>query len=206
MSHEQGLRERKKQELRTKVSQVAGRLFSERGFDGVTVKDIAEAVGVSEKTIFNHFPTKEDIVLSGRAAVEHELLEAIRTRARGTSILDAVRGHTHAVAHRMAAFPVERRRRFGQILMGAPSVARRMFEMSYRLEHELGALIATETGEEPGDPTCWALAGVLGRLSHLAYCGVAKQSEGRVLTEAQVDEVIDRAFDRVAAGLGDLGR
>src|SRR3984893_15755215 len=59
----EGLRERKKRLLRQQLSDTATRMFMERGFDAVRVTEIAEACGVSEKTVFNYFPTKESLIL-----------------------------------------------------------------------------------------------------------------------------------------------
>src|SRR5689334_11485929 len=61
-THE-GLRERKKRLLRQQLSDTATRMFIERGFDAVRVTEVAEACGVSDKTVFNYFPTKEALVL-----------------------------------------------------------------------------------------------------------------------------------------------
>src|SRR3982751_4151557 len=58
-----GLRERKKRQMRDQLSSTATRLFLQRGFDAVRVAEIAEACGVSEKTVFNYFPTKESLLL-----------------------------------------------------------------------------------------------------------------------------------------------
>jgi AcrR family transcriptional regulator len=60
---EEGLRERKKRQLRQQLSDTATTMFMERGFEAVRVSEIAEACGVSEKTVFNYFPTKESLVL-----------------------------------------------------------------------------------------------------------------------------------------------
>src|SRR5689334_25406862 len=59
----EGLRERKKRLMRQQLSDTATRMFMERGFDGVRVTEIAEACGVSEKTVFNYFPVKEALIL-----------------------------------------------------------------------------------------------------------------------------------------------
>ena len=61
-----GLRERKKRLMRQQLSDTATRMFVERGFDAVRVAEVAEACGVSEKTVFNYFPTKESLVLDRR--------------------------------------------------------------------------------------------------------------------------------------------
>ena len=58
----QGLRERKKLQTRELIAETARRLFAERGFEAVTVAEVARAADVAEKTVFNYFPTKEDLV------------------------------------------------------------------------------------------------------------------------------------------------
>src|SRR3954468_16018733 len=84
-----GLRERKKLKTRQHIAETARRLFSERGFERVTVAEIARAADVSEQTVFNYFPTKEDLVYWRRGSFEEDLLTAVRDRAPGESILSA---------------------------------------------------------------------------------------------------------------------
>src|SRR5215210_6105824 len=84
---EQGLRERKKQRMRELIAETARRLFVERGFDAVTVAEVARVADVSEKTVFNYFPTKEDLVYWRMESFEDELLETIRAREPGESVL-----------------------------------------------------------------------------------------------------------------------
>src|SRR5919106_6667436 len=86
-----GLRERKKQETRQLIADTARRLFAERGFEAVTVAEIAREADVAEKTVFNYFPTKEDLFYSRLEAFEDELLEAIRAREPGQTVLAAFR-------------------------------------------------------------------------------------------------------------------
>lgn len=87
-------RERKKRAARAGIAATARRLFAERGFDAVTVAEIATAADVSEKTVFNHFPTKEDLAFPGRRAELERLLAAIAQRPPGTSVLDVFRAAT----------------------------------------------------------------------------------------------------------------
>src|SRR2546423_7265949 len=89
MTETLGLRERKKQQTRQVIAAAARRLFAERGFDRVTVAEVAAAAEVSEATVFNYFPTKEDLFYSGLEAFEEELLRAVRDRKSGESILAA---------------------------------------------------------------------------------------------------------------------
>src|SRR5436190_23239397 len=84
-----GLRERKKQRTRDLIAQTARRLFNERGFEAVTVDDVAREAEVSRKTVFNYFPTKEDLFFSGLELFEERLLDSIREREPGGSILAA---------------------------------------------------------------------------------------------------------------------
>ena len=91
MNTELGLRERKKQQTRRAISDAAMRLFLERGFDQVSVAEVARAADVSEETVFNYFPTKEDLVYERMDTFEHELLAAVRERPVGESRLARVR-------------------------------------------------------------------------------------------------------------------
>src|SRR3954471_11315301 len=86
-----GLRERKKQRTREQIAEAARELFSERGFDRVPVAEIARAADVSEQTVFNYFPTKEDLVYWRLGAFEEEMLATIRNRPEGESVLGAFR-------------------------------------------------------------------------------------------------------------------
>src|SRR5436190_19931298 len=70
----EGLRERKKRLMRQQLTDTATAMFLERGFDAVRVSEIAAACGVSEKTVFNYFPSKEALIL--------DLPDATMTRLR----------------------------------------------------------------------------------------------------------------------------
>src|SRR4029450_10173735 len=89
MTAELGLRERKKLQTRQLIAETARRLFAERGFESVTVADVARAADVSEATVFNYFPPRENLFYSGLEAFEEELLTAIRERDSGESVLTA---------------------------------------------------------------------------------------------------------------------
>src|SRR5919205_4244835 len=93
----EGLRARKKRVAREAIAATARRLFAERGYDAVTVAEVAAAADVSEKTVFNHFPTKEDLAFAGREQGIAQFVAAITERAPGSSLLDVFRGLTHTV-------------------------------------------------------------------------------------------------------------
>src|ERR687896_1424075 len=98
-----GLRERKKRAAREAIAATARRLFAERGFDAVTVAEIAAVADVSEKTVFNHFATKEDLAFAGRERGLVQLVAAITERPPGTSVLDVFRALTTTVIDDLVA-------------------------------------------------------------------------------------------------------
>src|SRR6516165_3876082 len=89
MEGELGLRERKKLRTRQLIAETARRMFAEHGFDAVPVTAIARAAEVSEATVYNYFPVKEDLVYQGMEAFESELLAAMRDRPAGESFVAA---------------------------------------------------------------------------------------------------------------------
>ena len=91
MTEQLGLRERKKLETRQRIVDAALGLFDERGFDRVPVTEIARAANVSEATVFNYFPSKEDLVYGGMQSYEERLLAAVAARPEGTSAVVAFR-------------------------------------------------------------------------------------------------------------------
>ncbi|MFL5871773.1 MAG: TetR/AcrR family transcriptional regulator, partial [Solirubrobacterales bacterium] len=84
----EGLRERKKRRTREAIAETARRLFAERGFEAVPIAEIARAADVSEKTVFNYFPTKEDLVYWRLEEFEEQLLDSIRNRRPRESALE----------------------------------------------------------------------------------------------------------------------
>ncbi|KPC62071.1 TetR/AcrR family transcriptional regulator [Streptomyces chattanoogensis] len=88
-----GRRERKKARTRQALADAALRLFTERGFDDVGVREVAEAADVSLSTLFKHFPSKEALVFDLDADIESALVAAVRDRAPGLPVLHALRDH-----------------------------------------------------------------------------------------------------------------
>src|SRR4029450_4317992 len=83
MVPDMGLRERKKEQTRQLIAQTAWRLFADRGFDGVTVAEVARQAEVAVATVFNYFPTKEDLFYERLEAFEARLMEAAATPGGG---------------------------------------------------------------------------------------------------------------------------
>jgi AcrR family transcriptional regulator len=91
-----GLRERKKEQTRQRIAAVALRLFAERGFDAVTVNEIAEAAEVAKATLFTYFPTKESLVLHGVGG--DDLAGIVARRPPDQTFLGALRAHHQSLA------------------------------------------------------------------------------------------------------------
>ena len=86
-----GLREAKKVATRQLIADAAMRLFAQRGFDHVTVAEVAAEANVSEKTVFNYFPTKEDLFYDEIPERARRLSDAVRSRPQGEPIIAALR-------------------------------------------------------------------------------------------------------------------
>jgi AcrR family transcriptional regulator len=157
-----GLRERKKQQTREAIRQTALRLFAERGFEAVTVTEVARQANVSPATVFNYFPTKEDLFYERMEVFEEELLEAVQNRHEGQSILAAFRDFVLSVSGVLAEQdPSERLAMFARIVVDSPALQERERRIFDRYSHSLAALIAAETGAASEDVEPWAAASVL---------------------------------------------
>ena len=85
-----GLREANKARTRQAISDIATRLFIERGFENVTVAEIAEAAHVSVKTVFNYFSTKEELFYDRMDDILAIIVAAVRDRPPGTTVLESL--------------------------------------------------------------------------------------------------------------------
>ncbi|WP_410615859.1 TetR/AcrR family transcriptional regulator [Amycolatopsis sp. lyj-109] len=202
-----GLRERKKQEARQRISEAATSLFLERGFDDVTIAEIAEAAGYSKVTVFNYFPRKEDMFLDLYPEAEELLVSAIRQRPPGQSPVDAVRGLLHRLLreHHPLSGALPHMKAFAQVVADSAALRSRARERRDELAGKVAELIEKETG----DPYTAALTGnlLLAAVSTVVITPIGRLLEGRAAKAITADQpgVIDRAFDLLTTGIGDIG-
>jgi AcrR family transcriptional regulator len=210
-----GLRERKKQQTRELIAATARRLFAERGFENVTVAQIAREADVAEATVFNYFPTKEDLFYSRLEAFEEELLAAVRKRSPGTSILAAFRDHLLAPKGVFAMNApggddeaTEQLHTVTRVITASPALLARERQVFGRYAETLAALIAEETESAPGDVTSRVAANAL-LGAHRALIDYVRE---RALAGARASEIAPdlriqagRAFELLEHGLGALG-
>jgi len=143
----EGLRERKKRRTRQHIADTAARLFGERGYEQVAVVDVAEAADVSEQTVYNYFPTKQDLVFDLEEDPTQRLTEVIRHRQPGVSPAAAIRDAALAFVDGIKAVPDDQARGGLDYLSAiSPTVRRLSLELTDRLADAIAAAI-TETTE-----------------------------------------------------------
>jgi len=204
---ELGLRERKKRQTRQLIFDTAHRLFGERGFDSVTVAEIARAAEVSEVTVFNYFPTKEDLFYGGMQFFEEQLIDAVRNRARGESAVSAFRRQLLAGADSLATRErVAAIKRAAQAISKSPALASREREIVRRYTSQLAVALAEESGAAPDDVEPLAAAATLMIVHRMLVDHVRKEvvagRRGSQLVEDFRSQA-RRAFRRLERGLGD---
>ncbi|WP_067700265.1 TetR/AcrR family transcriptional regulator [Nocardia jejuensis] len=151
-----GLRERKKALTRQALADAALRLFLDRGYDAVSVKEIAEAADVSVPTLFAHFPDgKESLVFDLDADREAELVAAVRDRAPGRTVLQGLRD---AFLSRPRPADTEQMHAFMRLIRDTPVLADYFRRMWQRHEGAFARAIAEDVGRDPDDIALIALA------------------------------------------------
>jgi AcrR family transcriptional regulator len=144
-----GLRERNRQERHDRIRAAALELFLERGFDAVTVEEIADRAAVSPSTLFRYFPTKEDLLVGGDARRLDVLRDAFADRPAGEPVLASVRGALMALAQEFQADGPDMVRRYS-VIRETPSLTARILEQQAAREDALAAAIAQRMQPEPG--------------------------------------------------------
>ncbi|KIF74777.1 TetR family transcriptional regulator [Streptomyces sp. 150FB] len=176
-----GRRERKKAATRQAIADAALRLFLEHGYDRVSIRDIADAADVSAATVFKHFTGKEALVFDQDEDRESELIAAVRQRAAGRSILDALRQHVLDIWLPLAAHP--QMADYTNLVDSTPELRAYAERRWTRHTEGLSAAIADETGVEHDNFACVALARFVLEIPTLA--------RGREDRRAAVEAVFD---------------
>ncbi len=205
----EGLRERKKRAARQTIAATARRLFAERGFDAVTVAEVAAAADVSEKTVFNHFPTKEDLAFAGREEGIAQFVAAITERPSGSSVLDVFRALTHTVLDVFVAGGDQDLLAVARIIRGSRALQERLTVGWESGATAITAVIAETSGADDDDLVPAIVARTLW-FTHRSIFRVALNGllaeEDREQLAARLRVAADRAYDQLAGGLGEYGK
>ena len=164
MAAETGLRERKKERTRALIAETARRLFVDRGFEAVSVAEIAREAEVSEATVFNYFPTKEELVYHRLEAFEEEMLAAVRDRAEGESIAAAFARFISRPRGLLASRDPEEAEQLAGIsrmIAASPALLARERQIFDSYIGSLAGLIAEQTGAAAQSIEPWVVANAL---------------------------------------------
>jgi AcrR family transcriptional regulator len=210
MASQLGLRERKKQRTRQLLSETARRLFVERGFEHVSIAEIAREAEVSEQTVFNYFPSKEDLVYSGLETFEGQLLAAIRERPDNQTMIAAFgdfilepRGlfaaEDDAAARELIAVT--------RMIAASPALLAREQQIFSRYTDTLAQLIAEETGARAGDLRPYVVANALIGIHRALIAYVREELEAGATDRRRLARRLRRRGENALAllsdGLGD---
>jgi AcrR family transcriptional regulator len=207
-SEEEPLRVRKKIQTRQRIADAAAASFAARGYDAVTVAEIARLAEVSQQTVYNFFPSKELLVLDEDAAFEALLVGMIRERPARTKIADAVRARAHAFLKQLQAKPKGPKSRGGLpcLMNSSPQVRRVWLAAVDRYASGIARVLVEESGGKVS-PLASRLLGfsivtifsvIIEEIGRATLQGVDMRSLNKVHTQ------IDDAVDRLAPALNSI--
>jgi AcrR family transcriptional regulator len=203
------LRERKKARTRLAISQIATAMFIERGFDAVTVAEVAAAAEVSVATIFNYFETKEDLFFDREGEIVDAHRRAVRDRQVGETIVSAVHGAFLAAID--AALPklASTGNAFLRTIDASPSLRARARSALEKAEAALAETIIEETHAAAGDPTPRVVATMIVAIERMLLedaVAAILRGDAAGLARRRLRQTCDRAFALLERGVKGYGR
>ena len=207
MSEEVGLRQRKKAETRQALWHAAVGLFLERGYDNVSIAEIAAAANVSKMTVFNYFSTKDDLVFGPMEEHIEEYAKVVRSRATGESVVAALRRHW---LDRLAARdPITGLNDspgiagLQRLILQTPSLMPRLYVFVHRSEEALIEALEQETDRLTARLAASQITSVQGVL---LMHNLEQLLAGRPADDVHAEAVANaqQAFDVLAGGIGYL--
>ncbi|MFG7943934.1 MULTISPECIES: TetR/AcrR family transcriptional regulator [Streptomyces] len=198
----EGRRERKKRETRRRISDIATGLFLQRGFDAVTVAEIAEAADVSVNTVYNYFPAKEDLFFDREEEMIDRPSVAVREREPGRSAADAVLGQLRQdiSEHSLYAGMREGFDEFMRCVREAPPLMSRLMLMQHKTAQRLYETLVEETGAAPDDPVPELVAAELVNICNLVSRGATRATAEGASHEQVARQALARldTFEKLA--------
>lgn len=211
LSDHPGLRERKKKLMRQLISDTATVLFLERGFEEVRVSEIAAACDVSEKTIYNYFPTKESLVLDREETSAQEIRRALGPGTAQVSPVDAVIGILKVEIDQFTSYleatsnaDARQILQFNDLIEGTPSLKAARADMIDRLVQVAAESLAARAAIDPDDPEPQIAADALLGLWRIFYRAIIRHSKANLAPSALRDAVmsdVQRAARLIDSGL-----
>lgn len=204
-----GLRERKKQQTKDEISAVATMMFARRGFEQVTIAEVAAAANVAKMTVTNHFPLKEDLVFDRHEQMIAALAGAARRRGSGVSVSESIR--------RLYAQALEDKDPtlghlgigFARLVQASPALLAREQQIHALREVALADALIEELKPDTGDLTPRIVAAQLAGVYRILYYEARRRllaGEGPEELTAGLATAADEAFDLLEADLKEYGR
>ncbi len=192
-----GLRARKKLATRQMISDIATRLFMDRGFDRVTVDEVAVAANVAKMTVFNYFARKEDLLFDADDEVQSLVRDALARRGR-RSPLAALQTLAHQLVdtqHGLAKV-TPNVATFWKVVSESPALRSRTRELNEDLERDLARLLAETVGARSVDPDARLIAALLLGAWRVAFREALHRhrSMSAAATRELLRELLDRGF------------
>jgi AcrR family transcriptional regulator len=191
-------------QTRARILEVANRLFFERGYEAVTVAEIAREAGVSSVTVFNHFPRKEDLFMDRAADAVDLLRSAVRDRAPGVDALTSLRDMSFRLLdtqHPLSGV-ADRSVPFFRTVAESPALVARARAIVSELQRTL-------TEELDHDPSFEGDATLLAAFFIAGYSTVMVETVRRLITGEPTSTVVpdhrvrlDRLFTTLRDGVG----
>jgi AcrR family transcriptional regulator len=200
------LRESNKARTRLAISNIATQLFISRGFENVTVAEIAEAAHVSVKTVFNYFSTKEDLFFDRADDLRDALLDAVRNRPAGVCALEALR---RVLSDRRVPFdpdgwrPLRDPVRYAQFrgflaaAEASPALRTRQLAIAEQWTASFEELFAEEFGEREAKVLAAMVAGIIALRAREMSAAMMEGVSARTV-ERRVRAVVDEGFARLS--------
>jgi AcrR family transcriptional regulator len=197
------LRSRKKQRTRQEIADAALLLFAKRGFDAVTVADIARAAEVSEQTVYNYFKTKESLVFDEDEAFEARFVAMVRDRPKTQSLIDAVRAEARTFLSALSRRPTGAHQRGSMPYLVATSAPLRRHWLAVTERH--GRAVARALVADSSDALSLPEANVLGASLVAVFAVIIDEIGQTMTTEGDVPariktlrHEVESALDRMA--------
>jgi AcrR family transcriptional regulator len=146
-----GLRERKKQRTRERIVEAAFELFDERGFEGTTIADIADAADIAPRTFFAYFPSKDDVVFHDFEAKHAMVASWLDEREPGTNTIDALRAGIAGATGQMDRESAREKRCRTRLVRENESLAAHSQHLMGKFGELIAEAAARDLGDEPGD-------------------------------------------------------
>jgi len=201
-------RARKKAQTREQIRRIAHRLFDERGFNAVTIADVAKQADVAVQTVFNHFATKEELFFDGRVDWVDGPAEAVRSRAASVPPLTALREYLVELAGSLvSSLAHEERRRFTVTLLASDTLRAHERELIFEAERRLSAALteAWTDGTVAGGLPLPADPGLAGALTAAIWCSsvraLVQEQRPRLTSGVACPEELAQAVETLTSGL-----